>query len=327
MSKDIDSRKNIAEENRAPLLSIVSPVYKADTIVDELVLRIKETLHDITDNFEIILVEDGSPDRSWEKIEDNCGADVRIKGIRLSRNFGQHYAITAGLAESRGDYVVVLDCDLQDNPKYIQELLNKSKEGFDIVFTIKQIREHNKLKNLSATCFDKVFNWLIGDPNLHYNSRVGSYSLVTRKVVEAFCSINDYYRPYLVVLQWLGFASAYVSIEHDKRFEGRSSYTFSKLLSHAFNGIVSQTEKLLKLSIYTGFLFFLISIISIIYIVLRSVKSGFQPGWASTTVLIILSTGLILMSLGIVGVYIGKIFEQMKKRPLYIISKKLNTEQ
>lgn len=324
LSKTINPDKNKVDADQVPFLSIVSPVYMADTIVDTLVMRIKEEVSGITSNYEIILVEDGSPDESWKKIEENCGKDKRIKGLKLSRNFGQHYAISAGLAESSGDFVVVMDCDLQDNPKYIKELLDKSKEGADIVYTIKKVREHDKLKNLSAECFDKVFNWLIGDPNLHYNSRVGSYSLVTRKVVEAFCRINDYYRPYLVILQWLGFRSAYVSIEHEKRYEGRSSYTFSKLLAHAFNGIVSQTEKLLKLSIYTGFTFFLVSIVAIIYIVLRSMKSGFQAGWASTTVLIILSTGLILMSLGIVGVYIGKIFEQTKKRPLYIIDKKIN---
>ncbi|MBC8342632.1 MAG: glycosyltransferase family 2 protein [Bacteroidetes bacterium] len=310
--------------NKNPYISIVSPVYMAEGIVDELVKRIKVEISKITDNYEIILVEDGSPDQSWEKIEENCNAEKRVKGIKLSRNFGQHYAITAGLQESNGDYVVVMDCDLQDNPKYIVDLLNKAKEGFDIVYTVKKVRKHGIIKNFFAGCFHKVYNWLANDKRMSSYDKIGAFSLISRKVVEAFCDYNEFHRAYLPVLRWLGFSNAIIPIEHEKRYLGKTSYSFSKSITLALDGIVSHSNKLLLVSIYIGFVFAMLGFISIIYIVIKSYKFGFQPGWASTTVLIVFCTGLIMISLGIIGVYIGKIFLQSKGRPLYLIDKKLN---
>lgn len=310
---------------KIPFLSIISPVYKAEEIVNELVKRIKEEVSLITEDFEIILIEDGSPDQSWNKIEENCKLDNRVKGIKLSRNFGQHYAISAGLKESRGDYVVLMDCDLQDNPKYIPEMLQKSKEGnFDIIFTLHSDRKHKVLKNIFANLFHIFYNWLVGNKSLENNGKIGTYSLLTRKVVEAFCEFNDYHRHYLSVIRWLGFSKGFIEIEHEERFSGKTSYTFFKLVVLAVDGIVSQTKKLLLLSVFSGFIMAFIGVISIIYIVMKSITEGFQPGWASTMVLIIFSTGIILISLGIVGIYVGKIFDQVKERPLYIIDKRIN---
>ena len=149
-------------------------------------------------------------------------------------------------------------------------------------------------------------------------------SLLTRKAVKAFESYNDYHRQYLTIIRFLGFSTTYLPVEHEERFNGKSSYSFKKLIILAIDGIVSQTEKLLRYSIYTGFLFAMIGFSAIIYIVLLYFYQGFQSGWASTVVLIIFSTGLILMSLGIVGIYIGKIFEQTKERPLYLIEETIN---
>ena len=310
--------------DRNPYISIVSPVYQAEGIVDELVKRITEDASKITQDFEIILVEDGSPDQSWEEIVRNCETDKRVKGIKLSRNFGQHYAISAGLKESKGDYVVVMDCDLQDNPKYIYDLLNKSKEGFDIIYTIHKDRKHGKFKTFFASLFHHIHNRLVGNIILHSSGKIGAYSLLTRKVVDAFSIINDHHRHYLMILRWLGFSKTHITIDHEKRFKGKTSYTYLKLLKLAIDGIVSNSEKLLRLSIYIGFLFSLAGFIWIIYIVIMYFISGFQSGWASIIVLILFSTGLILISLGIVGIYIGKIFEQTKGRPLYLIDKKIN---
>jgi len=307
-----------------PYLSVVSPVFLAEGIVDELVKRITEEVSKITQDYEIILVDDGSSDKSWKKIEDNCKADKRVKGIKLSRNFGQHYAISAGLQKSNGDYVVVMDCDLQDNPKYIVDLLNKADEGFDIVYTIKKVRKHGFIKNLFAGCFHKVFNWLINDKRMSSDEQVGAFSLLSRKVVDAFCEYPEYHRAYLNVLRWLGFSNTRILVEHDKRYHGKSSYSFTKSITLAFDSVVSHSNKFLLISIYIGFVFAMFGFLSIIYIIIKSIASGFQPGWASTTVLIIFCTGLILMSLGITGVYIGKIFLQAKGRQLYLIDKKLN---
>ena len=312
----------MAESN--PYLSVVSPVFLAEGIVDELVKRITEEVSKITQDYEILLVEDGSSDKSWKKIEDNCKTDKRIKGIKLSRNFGQHYAITAGLKESRGDYVVVMDCDLQDNPKYIHKLLGKAKDGNDIVLTIHKNREHGKIKNIFSKIFHRVFNWLVGNKNLRGGAQYGALSLLTRKVVQAFSEFNDYHRHYLSVIRWLGFSKTEITVDHEERFIGKSSYSFKKLIILALDGIVSQTDKLLRYSIYIGFSFAIIGLFAIIYIVLVYFYRGFQSGWASMVVLIIFSTGLILMSLGIVGIYIEKIFEQTKDRPLYLIDETIN---
>jgi len=303
-------------------ISIISPVYKAANIVDKLVEEIVKSVSEITSNYEIILVEDGSPDSSWEKIEENCKKNSKVKGVKLSRNFGQHFAITAGLNESKGEYVIVMDCDLQDNPKYIIDLVNKAKSGFDIVYTSKLERKHSVFKNVTSMFFFKIFNYLT--ENQTGNSSIGAYSLLTRKVVDAFCRINDTHRHYLMILRILGFASTQIPIIHDKRFEGKSSYNLSKLINHALDGITSQSDKLLRISISVGFLFCIISIATAIYTVAKYLIIGALPGYTSLTSLISLSTGLILLSIGVVGMYIGKIFEQVKNRPLYFIDKKLN---
>jgi glycosyltransferase involved in cell wall biosynthesis len=303
-------------------ISIVSPVYRSEKIIDELVRRIIEEVKKITDDFEIILVEDGSPDNSWTKIEENCLKDNRVKGIKLSRNFGQHYSITAGLEASKGDFVVVMDCDLQDNPKYISELYNKAQEGYEIVYTQKSERKHSFFKNFTAGLFFSVFNWLSDSQDA--GKMVGSFSILSRKVVDNFIKIKDYHRHYLMVLRWMGFKHTYITIEHEKRYAGKSSYNFWRLLKHAVSGVTSQSDKLLYISITVGFLFFIFSIFAAVYLIYLYLEHGFKTGWTSTVVLILLSTGIILMSIGFTGIYIGKIFEQVKERPLYLVEKKTN---
>jgi len=306
----------------APFLSVVSPVYKAEENVDELVSRISTELSALTDNYEIILVEDGSPDASWKKIEENCAKEARVKGLKLSRNFGQHSAITAGLQASMGEYVVVMDCDLQDNPIYIRAMLEKAREGYEIIFTRRSKREYTLLKNIFARLYFVVFNWLTETQSATAN--VGAFSMLSRKVVNEFCRIRDAQRHYLMILRWLGFPYAFVEVKHEPRIRGKSSYTLGRLIAHAVNGITSQSDKLLRLSVTIGLLYFCVSVAAIIYLVAMYLLHGFKEGWASTIVLLLLSTGLILMAIGVAGIYIGKIFEQVKERPLYLIDKKIN---
>ena len=307
-----------------PYISIVSPVYQAEKIVDKLVERISEEVSKITENFEIILVEDGSPDNSWEAIERNCQKDKRVKGIKLSRNFGQHYAITAGLHSSKGNWVVVMDCDLQDDPKYISQLFEKAQEGFDIVYTVKIKREHSFTKNFLANLYYHIFNWLIDNKEQKSSNQIGSYSLLSRKVVQSFKNYKDYRRHYLMILRWLGFTTTFIQIEHKERFEGKSSYNFSKLLTHAIDGITSQSDKILRLTVTLGFIISSIAILGGIYVITRTFIAPFQSGWASLMVLILFTSGLIITSIGISAIYIGKIFEQTKERPLFIIDKAIN---
>ncbi|MES2394532.1 MAG: glycosyltransferase family 2 protein [Bacteroidota bacterium] len=322
-----NSNCNKIKELKMPgnvFISIISPVYKAENILDELVKTITNEVSKITDNFEIILVEDHSPDNSWVKIVANCSTYPFVKGIKLSRNFGQHNAIAAGMQYVLGDYIIVMDCDLQDNPIYIPQLIAKANEGFDIVYTVKKERKHSILKNITASVFHKVFAYLVGGEQIKTDGRIGSFSLINRKVVNAYNSLNDDYRPYLVMLNLLGFNASYVNIEHEERYSGTSSYTFIKLARHALNGIISQTDRLLKLAIYLSIIYMVLSFIFGLYIFIQSIFHGFQSGWASIAFLISFNTGVILFFLGIIGLYISRIFLQVKKRPLFIIDKKIN---
>jgi glycosyltransferase involved in cell wall biosynthesis len=306
------------------MLSIISPVYKAEKIVDELINRIIIEAEKITKNFEIILVEDGSPDNSWDRILDNCKKDQRVKGIKLSRNFGQHYAITAGVHNAIGDYIVVMDCDLQDDPIYIKDLYKKALEGYDIVYTVKNKRNHDWLKNITAIIFNRIFNWLIDNKNWKSSAYVGSYSLISKKVAAEYKNYKDYRRHYLMILRWLGFQYSFVNIEHKERYEGKSTYSFSKLINHAIDGITSQSDKLLRLTIVFGFILSFLSILCGLIILISALFNNYQPGWASLSVLILFVAGLIITSIGILGIYIGKIFEQTKGRPLYLVDKRVN---
>lgn len=305
-------------------LSIISPVYRAEKIVDELVRRIRETVIGMGVSYEIILVEDGSPDKSWEKIKENALKFPEVKGIRFSRNFGQHYAITAGIREAIGNYCIIMDCDLQDNPDYIPEMYARAQMGNDIIFTIKKSRRHSFIKNLTAGLFFKVFNYLTENKTAKADSTVGNYSLLSRKAINAFCQIKDTHRHYLMVLRLLGFKTDYMEIKHDERFEGKSSYTFGKLITHAINGITSQSDKLLRISITVGFSCFALSVLWVMALIILYFTHGLVPGYTSLMAVILLSTGLILMSIGVAGIYIGKIFEQVKERPLYFIESRIN---
>lgn len=302
-------------------ISVVSPVYRSEKIVDELVKRLSDSLSDITDNYEIILVEDGGGDKSWQKIEENCIRDKKIKGIKLSRNFGQHYAITAGLSMASGDIIVIMDCDLQDDPVHIKKLLEEYDKGFDVVFTRRIGRKHSFFKMITAKIYNSLFK-LFSDKN--YDLNVGSMTMISRRVKEEFLKLRDQDRLYIQLLKWVGFRSAYVPVEHRERFEGNSTYSVSKLFVTALQGWTSYSDKLLRISIYTGLIISILSLLGGLSIVLSYFLLKYQPGWPSLIVAILFSTGLILMSIGIAGIYIGKIFEQTKQRPLYIIDEKLN---
>ncbi len=308
-----------------PEISVVSPVYRAEETVFELVRRLTEVLEKITKQFEIVLVEDGSPDRSWERIRECCARDRRVRGIRLSRNFGQHAAITAGLSEARGDWVVVMDCDLQDNPDYIPELYRHALAGAEVVYTEKEKREHGRVKNFFAHGFARVSNWLSrGD---QADPRVGAYSMVSRRVVEAFLRMEDVNRHYLTLLRWLGFTSARVQVRHERRFAGRSSYSLTALVRHAVAGIVSHSDRLLYLSVALGFGFLVLFLFAGTALIVAYFQLGFRAGWTSTVVLLLLTTSTILLSIGTAGIYIGKIFDQVKGRPLYVIEQRRNTPE
>lgn len=302
-------------------LSIISPVYKAEAIVNELVKRVVEEASKITDDFELILVEDGSPDNSWELIEESCKNDKRIKGIKLSRNFGQHYAVSAGVRKAKGDFIVLIDCDLQDNPSNISKLIEEHNKGFEIIFTKRKKRNHGILKGLTSKLYNLFFDVF---SEKQYDVDAGSLVGFGKSAQNAFNQFPDKDRLYLQILKWIGFESTSILVEHMPRYEGKSSYNFYKLFKMALQGWTSHSDKMLRFSIYFGFTLAFLSFMFGLIVIYRYFSGTLQPGWPSIIVTILFSTGIILISIGIVGIYIGKTFEQSKNRPLFIIQKELN---
>lgn len=293
----------------------------AENIVEELVSRVSKEVAKLSSTFEIVLVEDFSPDNSWEKIEELCKKYPFVKGVKLSRNFGQHNAIRAGVSEARGDVIVLMDCDLQDDPGHIKLLVEQFQNGNDIVYTKRIKRKHSFFKYITAKIYNSLFN-ILADKNFDLN--VGSLVLFSKKVRNQFLKLTEHESLYIQSLKWLGFKHVFIPVEHRERFEGESSYKLKDLIRLAIQGWVSNSEKLLYISIKLGFLFTIISIAVILYVIYKSFTVGYDAGWPSLISVILLSTGMILISLGVLGIYIGKIFNEVKNRPLFIIDKTIN---
>jgi len=302
-------------------ISVVSPVYLGENMLDDLVNQIDSALSGIADQYEVILVEDASPDASWVRICELCSQKPFVKGIKLSRNFGQHSAVLAGVGQSSGDVIVLLDCDLQDNPEHIVTLLKEFQKGNDIVFTRRIDRKHSFFKYFTAKIYNAVFS-LLSDSS--YDLDVGSLVLFSKQVQIEFLKLKERDTLYIQGLKWLGFKHTYVYVEHGERHSGKSSYTLSKLFNLAIQGWISNSEKLLFISIKIGLLFTLFSILSIIFIVFNYFTNGYQNGWPSLISSILLSTGLILTSLGVLGIYVGKIINEVRGRPRFVIENKIN---
>lgn len=309
--------------HKKPHISVVSPVYKAEFILDTFIERVVNAVTKITRNYEIILVEDGSPDNSWKKIQEVCSKNTGIRGIKLSRNFGQHVAINACLEFSRGDYVVLMDCDLQDDPFYISKMYDLFDDDTDYVVTLRQIKNQSRLRKIAGDFFYKIYNWS-ANGNLHKN--IGGFSMLTRKVVNAYLQIGDYNRYYLLGLSWLGFSGKVLEVENQQRHLGTSTYTLSRLLKVAFNSIIFYSEKLLSIAIVSGVIYMVASVLGGLFIIIDILyfNGVYAGGWPSLIVLILFSVGIILFCVGVAALYIGNIFSQVKGRPRYIVDKTVN---
>ena len=303
------------------MISIVSPVYRAEKILPILVSEINLVMERIGEDYEIILVDDRSPDNSWEVMKVLSSQNSKIKSIRLSRNFGQHSAIFAGLTKTKGDWVVVMDCDMQDQPKEIAKLYKKALEGYDIVLGQRENRKDKFLKKLSSKLFYKVFNYLSGG---QFNNEIGNFGIYKKKVIDSILNINDYIKFFPLFINWVGFKSVSIPIEHGEREEGKSSYSISRLLKLAFNAIISFSDKPLRLFINFGLGISILSfVLGIYYLYLSITHKITQPGFSSLILSIWFLSGIIISCIGIVGVYLGKTFDQAKGRPTFIIDEEV----
>lgn len=306
-----------------PHISVVIPVYKAEDCLEELYRRLKTTLETITADFEIVLVEDCGGDHSWPRIVELAQRDARVKGIQFSRNFGQHYGITAGLDHCDGDWAVVMDCDLQDRPEEIPRLYAKAQEGFDVVLARRGSRNDPALKRFTSWLFYKVFNYLT---DMDYDGQTGNFRIISRKVVENFRVMREQLRFFGGLVSWMGFPNARIDVQHDERFSGHTSYTFGKLLKLASETVIAYSDKPLRLAIRLGFAISALAFAYGGYIVYGAIAHGVSIlGWSSMIVSLYFLGGIIISILGILGVYLGKAFDETKRRPLYIIANNTNS--
>jgi dolichol-phosphate mannosyltransferase len=309
---------------RSPFFSIVSPVYRAELLVDLLVETIIKEVSLITDDFEVILVDDGSPDKSWERMEQIAHADKRVKAIRLSRNFGQHYAITAGLDAAKGEWVIVMDCDLQDKPSEIKKLYQKTKEGYDIVLAQRIQRQDKFLKRFLSKSFYRVLSYMTG---VKQDASIANFGIYHYKSVDAMKLLREPIRYFPSMVNWVGFKKTTVPIEHGAREVGSSNYNFKRLVKLAMDIMLASSDKPLKITVKLGFYISALSFIYAIYTVIRALRGEIEVlGYASLIVSVWLLSGIIIMLLGVVGLYVGKSFEGIKNRPIYVISEKINAE-
>jgi glycosyltransferase involved in cell wall biosynthesis len=307
-----------------PLISVVIPVYQAADCVDELYRRLVAALTTITTEFELVLVEDGGEDGSWERIAGLARKDARLKAVKMSRNFGQHYAITAGLDVATGDWIVVMDCDLQDQPEEIPKLYARAREGYDVVLARRQVRRDSLPRRFVSWLFIRIYNYL-GDIKMDHS--ISNFSISSRRAIDNVRRFRERNRSFPIFLDAVGFKRVVVDVEHSARYAGKSSYSFWKLMDFAIQCIVAQSNKPLRLSIKAGFALASFSACFAMVLILRYfLYSVAVQGWTSIMVLISFFFGLLFANLGIVGLYIAKIFDEVKNRPLYFVETTLNLD-
>ncbi len=299
------------------IISVVVPVYGCADCLVALHARLTASVAQITDSYEFVFVDDRSHDDGWSVLERLAAQDEHVRAFRLSRNFGQDAAITAGLAEAEGDWAVVMDCDLQEAPEDIPRLWAAAGEGYDIVRTTRRGWRHSAFRRWTSRTYRRLT--METDVRPDYSN----LSLLSRRVIDAFLRLHDRDREYMIALDWLGFDSTAIEIEHHERHAGQSGYTLRRLIRVAIDGMFFRSTVLLRLVVLLGFVVALIGVVVAGFEVadyfLESQKR--VPGYTSLAVLLLVLAGFIIVSVGVVGLYVGRIFEQVKDRPLFLIDR------
>lgn len=302
-------------------ISVVSPVYKAPKILPELVARLERSLSEITDSFEVILVDDGCPWDSWSVVEELTQNYTFVKGLKLSRNFGQQYAITAGLDHSIGEWVVVMDCDLQDRPEEIPRLYKEAQKGFDIILAARINRKDSVLKKFTSKLFYKLLSYLTG---AKYDHRIANFGIYSGVVIQNINLFRESIRFFPGLVQYVGFRTSTLNINHSSREYGESSYSISKLLKLGFDVILAYSDKPLRIIVKLGLFVSLMSFAYVGFSLLQWYNHKILvPGFTSLIASVWFLSGVMISTMGVIGLYLGKVFEAVKKRPIYIIEKKI----
>jgi dolichol-phosphate mannosyltransferase len=301
-----------------PLISVVVPLYNEEEVIDESYKRLKAVLDNCQDSYELILVNDGSRDATLEKARAFAENDKTLRILSFSRNFGHQPAITAGLDYALGDAVIIIDADLQDPPEVIPDMIAKWKEGYKVVYG-KRIKRKGEtvFKKITAKLFYRFINSM-SDVNLPFDA--GDFRLLDRKVVDTLKSMPEHNRYMRGLVSWAGYRQTAVEYVREERFAGVTKYPFKKMLALGINGVTSFSLKPLKLSVYLGSVISFLSFVYVIYVFIhRIVNPEIAAGWASLAAITLFLNGIVLIMLGIVGQYIGRIYDETKARPLYIV--------
>ncbi len=306
-------------------ISLVIPLLNEEGNIDELLKRLKGVLENIGRSWEIILVDDGSRDSTFEKIRFCAAEDKRISGISLSRNFGQQIALIAGLNEARGELVITLDADLQHPPELIPELIRVQEEGCDIVNT-KRVEHQGtgRFKRWSSSTFYALLNRL-SDVKLEPGS--ADFRLFTRRALDAFLAFPEKDRFNRGLVVWMGFRQGVVSYVAPPRTKGQTNYTLKKMMRLGLDGITAFSSKPLRISAYLGILTTLVGVLYMIYALIAFITGHTSPGWTSLIAVVVLLGGVQLLCMGIIGEYIARIYNESKNRPLFFIKDNTRNDQ
>jgi glycosyltransferase involved in cell wall biosynthesis len=296
-------------------LSVVVPVYGCAGCLAALHERLTRTMAQVTGRYELVFVDDRSVDDGWAVLQRLAREDSHVRAFRLSRNFGEAAAVTAGLAQARGAWAVVIDCDLQEAPEDIPRLWAAAGEGYDLVRTTRKQWRHSRFRRWTS----RVYRSLTQETQARAD--YSSLTLLSRRVIDAFLRLNDRDREFMIVLEWLGFDSTTVEIEHHERHAGESSYVLRRLIRIALDGMFFRSTVLLRLVVLVGFVIALIGFALAAYELIDYFVEPAKavPGFTTLAVLVLVLAGVIIFSVGIVGLYVGRVFEQVKHRPLFLI--------
>jgi len=306
---------------RSPeLVSVVAPVYNEEGTIGEFHARVCAALQGLP--FELVLVDDGSSDGSPLMLETLAASDPRVGVIHLSRNFGHQTALTAGLDHASGDAVVMLDADLQDPPELITTMLEHWRAGCDVVYAVRQERlGESRFKLTTARWFYRLFDKLAQVP-LEHNS--GDFRLLDRRALDALLSMRERNRFLRGMTVWVGYTQAAVSYQRDSRYAGETKYTLSKMLKFSLDAISSFSHRPLQLATLFGFLISTLAFVAIPIVVVLRILGSYLPGFSALTIVVLLLGGIELIAIGIIGEYVGRIYDEVKGRPLYLVRARRN---